>query len=110
MKKRKKKEKTALQKSSVYKIVHNYIMFTVVGLCIIALVAGIISADINTSMLSIGRKDTMLALAHSEQQLELRVNEEKAAAIDLPQLENIDFYFGFSPIFWLAESFMRLFG
>ncbi len=104
-----KKDKLPVQKSSMYRIIRSYIICSICVLCVVALLAGIVSADINTKKLSLGQSDTTLALAHREQKLEVEINKEKAAAIELPSLEAVDFWLSFSPVYWLAESIAELF-
>ncbi len=104
-----KKDKLPVQRSSMYRIIRSYIISSICVVCIIALSAGILSADANTKQLSLGEKETTLALAHREQKLEVKINKEKAAAIELPSLESLDFFLSFSPLYWLADSVAELF-
>ena len=103
-----KKDKLPVQKSSMYRLIRSYLLCSICVLCIIALTAGIVAADINTKQLSLGKNETTLALAHREQKLEVEINKEKAAAFELPSLESVDFILSFSPLYWLADSIGEL--
>ena len=93
---------------SFYKIIRFFLLSSMCTLAFVFVLSGFSWADINSNKMATGQEGAVLALAHNEEKIELQIDKEKAAAISLPPLKNIDFILCSSPVYWLAQSIINL--
>lgn len=93
---------------SFYKTIKFFMLSSICTLLAVLVLYGFCQVGMNTNKISTGEDGATLAIAHNEQRLEIMIDTENAAAINLPPHESLDFIFGLSPVLWLCQSIYEL--
>lgn len=95
-------------KYTLYKVVRLYLISSICTLALTFFCAGFASINSSTAEINEGQNAATLALSHKEQKIEININQEKAAAIDLLPPPKIDLVLGSSPVYWFMKSLWDL--